>query len=96
MLRLHAHARTSFAALEAVSAAGAGPVRQSAARLGAALVRVLVAPFALLAAAAAGLLFAVLLPVCGIATIAEGIARAAWRFVRETFSHLPHPPARRI
>jgi hypothetical protein len=96
MPRADAHARTSFAALEASSATGGGSVRQPAARLGAALGRLLLAPFALLAAAAAGLLFAVLLPICGIASIAEGIAKAAWRFVRETFSHPPHRSARRI
>jgi hypothetical protein len=48
------------------------------------------------AAALAGLVFAVLLPICGIATISEGIAKASWRFVRETFTHLPSRQAHRI
>jgi hypothetical protein len=96
MLHQDVRGRMTFAATQAPSDGGTEPVRQSAARLGAALARLLLAPLALLAAAAAGLLFAVLLPICGIATIAEGIAKASWRFVRETFARLPHPPARRI
>ncbi len=45
----------------------------------AAAARLLSVPLAALAAAAAGLVFLVLLPVCGIATLAEGLARACWR-----------------
>jgi hypothetical protein len=96
MLRSEGDGRTTFAGGEPAPAASAGPVRQSAARPHALLARLLVAPFLVLAAAAAGLVFAVLLPICGIATIAESIAKAAWRFVRETFAHLPHLPPRRI
>lgn len=43
--------------------------------------RIALAPFAALAAAAAGLVFVVLLPICGIASLAEGFARACWREV---------------
>jgi hypothetical protein len=60
------------------------------------VLRLIVAPFAVVAAAVAGLLFAVLLPICGIATICEGIAKTSWRFLRQPFSHLPHSPPRRI
>jgi hypothetical protein len=38
---------------------------------------------ALLGAALAGLLFAVLLPICGIASIAEGLARWCWDLARD-------------
>jgi hypothetical protein len=61
-----------------------------------AVVRLIVAPFALVAAALAGLVFAALLPICGIATICESFAKAAWRFVRDGFSREPHLPPRRI
>ncbi len=40
------------------------------------------APFAALGAALAGLVFVVLLPVCGIASIAEAVARSCWGAVR--------------
>jgi len=43
-------------------------------------VRLLLAPFAALGALAAGLLFLILLPICGIGSIAEGLTRAAWGF----------------
>ena len=71
------------------------PVRPSVAGTAAVVVRLIVAPFAFLAAAIAGLVFAVLLPICGIATISEGIARTSWRFARGSLTHLPHPRARR-
>jgi hypothetical protein len=50
--------------------------RHSVAR---ALAQIALAPLAALAAAAAGLVFVVLLPICGIASLAEGCARACWR-----------------
>ena len=53
-----------------------------------ALARLVLAPFAALAAAVAGAIFLVLLPVCGIASIAEGFARVCWDAVRRA---LPHP-----
>ncbi len=96
MLRRHAHARTTFAEAAAPAGGRAASVRQSAARLVSVALRLMAAPFALAAAALAGVLFAVLLPICGIATISEGVARASWRFVREAFTRLPHPPARQI
>ncbi len=88
--------RTTFAAGTPRSPGGEPAVRRSAARVGAIAVRLVAAAVAALAAAMAGLVFAALLPICGIATISEGISKTAWRFVRETFEHLPHPRARRI
>ena len=88
-------ARTSFAPGGHRPAEKEPPVRRPAAQFAEAVVRLIVAPFAAVAAALAGLLFAALLPICGIATISEGIAKTAWRFVRETLAHLPHLPARR-
>ena len=96
MPRGEAEARSRFAAGGGRSHGDAPPVRRSAARGAVLLVRLIVAPFVALAAAVAGLLFAALLPICGIATISEGIAKAAWRFVRESLAQLPHLPARRI
>lgn len=66
----------------------APPLRHSVAiaRLARAIARVLLAPFALVVAAGAGLLFALLLPVCGVASIAEAISRASWALVRDTMS----------
>lgn len=50
------------------------------------LLRVALAPFALVFAAAAGVVFAILLPICGIATIAEAVAKGTWAFVRGAMS----------
>jgi len=96
MLRHDVHPRPTFAGLPAPEGHGAAPVRRSAAPRRAWLLRLLLVPFAAVAAAVAGLVFAVLLPVCGIATIAEGIARASLHVVRDAFAHAPRPRARRI
>ncbi len=96
MLRQHAHARMTFAEARAPEPRRPAPVRQSAARRSGAVLRLIVAPLALAAAALAGILFAVLLPICGIATISEGIAKGAWRIVRDAFEHVPRSSARRI
>jgi hypothetical protein len=42
----------------------------------------LAAPLVALAAALAAAVFVVLLPICGIASLAEGFARAAWDAAR--------------
>ncbi len=70
-------------------AAGPRPGRDLEARPGHLVARPLataawiaLAPFAALGAALAGLVFVVLLPVCGIASIAEAIARSCWGAVR--------------
>ncbi len=96
MLRRHLDARMTFAEAPGPYAGTPAPVRQSAARLVTMPLRLIVAPFALLAAAIAGVVFAVLLPICGIATISEGIAKGAWRFVRDSLERAPRSPARRI
>ncbi len=96
MTRRDARARMTLADAPAPAANSPAPVRQSAASFTSAVLRLIVAPFALAAAALAGLLFAVLLPLCGIATISEGVAKAAWRFVREAFARVPHRPPHRI
>jgi hypothetical protein len=96
MLRQTAQSRTTFADGGDAPPVFVAPVRPSAATFGARALRLIVAPLALAAAALGGLVFAVLLPICGIATISEGIAKASWRFVREAFGPVPHRPARRI
>ena len=70
------------AAVASGEARGDEDLRRKGARPLATLGRLLLAPFVAAAAALSGILFVVLLPVCGIASIAEGIARASWRWVR--------------
>lgn len=48
--------------------------------------RFLTAPFVAAVVAAAGIVYLILLPVCGIASIAEGVLRSGWRMLRG----LPH------
>lgn len=96
MLRPDDQGRTTFARDVDGARGGSAPVRQSAARPARIALRLIAAPIVCVAAALAGLVFAVLLPICGIATICEGIAKASWRFVRETFTHLPSRQAHRI
>lgn len=78
--------RTPFAEPPPGAGGAEGPVRRSAARRAVSIVRLAAAPFAVLLAALAGLVFVVLLPVCGIASIAEGMAKASWAFVREVLA----------
>jgi hypothetical protein len=66
---------------------GARILRQGVALPSTPLLRVLLAPFALVFAAVAGVVFAILLPICGIATIAEAVAKATWSFVRGAMPH---------
>lgn len=54
---------------------------------------ILLAPFALVLAALAGLLYALLLPICGIASIAEATARSSWTIVRDAFRRTRHRAA---
>jgi hypothetical protein len=60
----------------------AGP-RPDAAPLLVRIARVLVAPLVLACAAVTGLAFVILLPVCGIASILEGLTRTAWCFAKD-------------
>lgn len=71
-------------------------MRQSAASPATRILRLIVAPFALAAAAAGGLVFAVLLPICGISTICEAIAKASWRFARDAVARVPNGSVHRI
>lgn len=96
MLRGDEEGRTTFAGDAGSGAPGDAPVRRTAARFATWTVRLIVAPFAAVAAAVAGLMFAALLPICGIATICEGIAKASWRFARGAFEHSPQRRARRV
>jgi hypothetical protein len=81
-------------------AASEGPprLRQSVAiaRLARAIARVLLAPFALVVAAGAGLVFVLLMPVCGLASIAGSISRSSWALVRGAMSQFRAHPAPRI
>ncbi len=95
MVRQDAHLRMTFARARDPSDGFLGFMRQSAAPFVTRTLRLIVAPFAAAAAALAGLVFVVLLPICGIATVSEGIAKASWRFVRGAFARAPDRPARR-
>jgi hypothetical protein len=96
MVRQDAHLRTTFAGAREPSASLVRSMRQSTASILTRGLRLIVAPFALVAAAAGGLLFALLLPICGIATISEAIAKASWRFARAAFARVPGSAPRRI
>ena len=58
-------------------------VRQGAALRLAQATRIFLVPCAALAAAIAGAVFVVLLPICGIASLAEGFSGACWRAARD-------------
>ena len=83
--------RTTFAAPPAPEPGGAVRVRPFAAARWSAAGRVLLAPFALAFAALAGVVFVILLPICGIATIAEAVAKGGWAFVHGALSHPAEP-----
>lgn len=87
MLRRIEQTRTSFAAVSIADRIEQVELRREAARRFAAIGRIAVAPLAVLAAALAGAVFVVLLPVCGIASIAEGIARSCWHSACDTVTH---------
>ncbi len=88
MLRRFAQGRTSFAAVDVARSIEQTGLRRDGARPLAAIGRIVGAPFVLLGAALAGAVFVLLLPICGIASIAEGIARLCWRSFRESFAVL--------
>jgi hypothetical protein len=58
------------------------------------VLRIAAIPLAALTAFVAGAVFVVLLPVCGIASIAEAMTRASWRFLSAAFGR-NDAPARR-
>jgi hypothetical protein len=83
MPRQDVHPRTPFASPPPRASDGAPAVRSHAARRWGRVGRLLVAPFAAALAALAGLAWVLLLPVCGIASIANAVAQASWAAVRE-------------
>ena len=85
MPRQEAHPRTPFAL---GGARTDGPVRPSVAWQPGPVVHLLLSPFAAVVAAVAGLVFVVLLPICGIATIASAAAQASWGLVRAVVSRV--------
>jgi uncharacterized membrane protein len=86
MLRQHVASPSEFAdpPRDGVRVPGA-PVRRNATPLALRIAKVVLAPLVAVGAVVAGLGYVILLPVCGIATILEGLAKVAWRFVREAF-----------
>jgi len=64
---------------------GVRPLPPGARRIAAAA-RIAIAPFAVILAALAGIVFVLLLPICGIASIAEGTARFCWSAAREALA----------
>jgi hypothetical protein len=95
MPRHHAPPRSPFAARHAGADPAPGELRQQVARGGARFLRLALAPFAALAAAAAGLVYVILLPICGIASIAASVARASWAAAREAIAAMRHAHAPR-
>jgi len=95
MLRRNAHTRPPLPTAANDSGPSSTDVRQSVARAVVAIGRVLLAPLALALAAIAGLVYALLLPICGIASVAEATARASWALVRDAFRRPRHRAASR-
>jgi hypothetical protein len=89
MVRQVVQMRTTFASARSPSSPTLGDrrreVRQSAAFPRSRAARLALAPFAIVLGAVAGVVFAVLLPICGIASIAEAMTRACWALVRAAF-----------
>jgi hypothetical protein len=83
VLRRLARVRTTFAAAQAPRAPDGDGARQ---RRATAVRWCVLLPLALAAAAIAGAVFLVLLPICGIASGAEGVARWCWQAVRDAVS----------
>jgi hypothetical protein len=93
MSRPDAPARTSLAAERLGRDIESPGVRQEGARRLAALLRFVLLPFQALLAVVAGAVFLVLLPICGVATLAEGTSKACWREVRGALSQAPRDKA---
>lgn len=64
------------------AAASIDCVRPYAARRLPRFLALLLVPFTVAAALCAGFVYVILLPICGIGSIAESLARAAWRQTR--------------
>lgn len=87
MLRQNAYPRASLAAASIPIDGNGGEVRLCVARTIRLVARLAVVPFAAATAAVAGGLFVILLPICGIASLAEAAAKASWALVRRAFRH---------
>lgn len=87
--------RSPFAAAPPGAGGAGGPVWRSAAPRGRSFLRLAVVPFAALAAVLGGLVFVVLLPICGIASIGEAVARASWELVRDAVAGASRRPRAR-
>ncbi|HEY6004817.1 MAG TPA: hypothetical protein VIV57_18215 [Anaeromyxobacter sp.] len=85
MPRQEVHPSTPFAFAGRASRGTAPAVRSPAARRWGRTTALLLAPFAAALAAIAGLAYVLLLPVCGIASIASAVAHASWAVLREAF-----------
>jgi hypothetical protein len=91
MLRQGAHPRSSFVEPSSLPRSPERVrVRQAVAEVAAFVARLVMLPLVAVGGALAGVMFVLLLPICGIASIAEGIALGAWRQVR-SFPHRPAP-----
>lgn len=87
--------RSPFAARAPGGGDGAGPPRPRPRRAWGWPARVLVAPFAAVLTALAGLVYVLLLPICGIASIASAVALASWSALREAILGAPRRAAPR-
>lgn len=96
MVRQFVSPRMTFAAPPALGDGGAPRVRRFVTARCPALARMLLAPLVLAVAAIAGVLFLILLPVCGIATIAEAVTKDGWAFVRGALTRSREHRARRV
>jgi hypothetical protein len=83
MARQDVHPRSPFASRWAGAGRGSPAMRPRAARPWSATARILVAPLAAVLAAVAGLVYVLLLPICGIASIASAVAKACWAALGE-------------
>jgi hypothetical protein len=83
MLRRLVEPRTPFAAAPPLRTGDAAPQRPGAAHARSALARAVLAPFAAALLALAGLVYVLLLPICGIASVASAVAQASWAVLRE-------------
>jgi hypothetical protein len=75
--------RSPFAVLEPGAGAAAHAPPPPSQRAPGIVARLALAPFAAVLAAVAGLLYVLLLPICGIASIASAVALASWSTLRD-------------
>jgi hypothetical protein len=94
--RIAAGPRSPFAVLEPGAGAAAHAPPPPSQRAPGTVARLALAPFAAVLAAVAGLVYVLLLPICGIASVASAVAQGCWRTLRETATGAhPRAPLRR-